>query len=63
LGIFALVAFKRVTGNRAFFGVTVGELTIFAGAAFARVSFLWYKVIGCLILIGVGLGVEALETD
>jgi Na+/proline symporter len=63
LGVFVLVAFKRVTGNGAFWGVIVGELAIFAAAAFTRISFLWYNVIGCLVVIGVGLGVSALETD
>jgi Na+/proline symporter len=63
LGVFVLVAFKRVTGNGAFWGVIVGELAIFAAAAFTRISFLWYNVIGCLVVIVVGLGVSSLETD
>jgi hypothetical protein len=59
LGVFVLVAFKSVTGNGAFWGVIVGELAIFAAAAFTKISFLWYNVIGCLVVIGVGLGVSA----
>ncbi len=62
LGVFVLAGIKRVTGNGAFFGVIVGELTIFSAAAFTRISFLWYNVIGCLVVIGVGVGVSVLET-
>jgi Na+/proline symporter len=63
LGVFALVAFKRVTGNGAFWGLIVGELAIFAAAAFTRISFLWYNVIGCLVVIAVGLGLSSLKTQ
>jgi Na+/proline symporter len=63
LGVFVLVAFKRVTGNGAFWGLIVGELAIFAAAAFTRISFLWYNVIGCLVVIAVGLGVSSLRTQ
>ena len=61
LGVFVLAAVKRVTGNGAFFGVIVGELAIFGVAAFTKISFLWYNVIGCLVVIGVGVGVSVLE--
>jgi Na+/proline symporter len=62
LGVFVLAGIKRVTGNGAFFGVIFGEITIFGVAAFTRISFLWYNVIGCLVVIGVGVGVSVLET-
>jgi Na+/proline symporter len=61
LGVFVLAALKRVTGNGAFFGVISGELAIFAAAAFTTISFLWYNVIGCLVVIAVGVGLSALE--
>jgi len=61
LGVFILAAFKRVTGNGAFFGVIAGELAIFGVAAFTRISFLWYNVFGCLVVVMVGVGVSALE--
>lgn len=61
LGVFALAALKIVTGNGAFWGIISGELTIFAVAAFTKVSFLWYNVMGCLVVIAVGVGVSALE--
>ena len=61
LGVFILAAFKKVTGNGAFFGVIAGELAIFGVAAFTRISFLWYNVFGCLVVVVVGVGVSALE--
>jgi Na+/proline symporter len=61
LGVFALSAIKTVTGNGAFFGVICGELAIFGAAAFTKISFLWYNVIGCLVVIVVGVGVSVLE--
>jgi Na+/proline symporter len=61
LGVFVLAAIKRVTGNGAFYGVILGELAIFVSAAFTKISFLWYNVIGCLVVIGVGLGVSLLD--
>ena len=63
LGVFVLAAVKRVTGNGAFYGVIVGELAIFGVAAFTKISFLWYNVIGCLVVIGVGVGVSALQSQ
>jgi Na+/proline symporter len=62
LGVFVLAGIKRVTGNGAFFGVIVGELAIFCAAAFTKISFLWYNVLGCLVVIGVGTGISVIET-
>jgi len=45
----------------ALFGVIFGELAIFCAAAFTKISFLWYKVIGCLVVIVVGVGVSVFE--
>lgn len=61
LGVFVLAAIKRVTGNGAFFGVICGELAIFFAAAFTKISFLWYNVIGCIVVIGVAVGISSLE--
>jgi Na+/proline symporter len=61
LGVFALAAMKKVTGNGAFYGVICGELAIFSAAAFTKISFLWYNVIGCLVVIVVGVGVSVFE--
>ena len=60
LGVFVLAAIKRVTGNGAFYGVILGEVAIFAAAAFTKISFLWYNVIGCLVVIAVAGSISML---
>ena len=63
LGVFVLAAIKRVTGNGAFFGVIAGELAIFSIAAFTKISFLWYNVMGCSVVVAVGFGISVLEGE
>ncbi len=59
LGVFVLAFFcKRVGGTAAFAGVLAGEAAIFSVAAFTRVSFLWYNVIGCAVVVAVGLALS-----
>jgi SSS family transporter len=59
LGVFILAFFvKRVHGNAAFLGVLAGEAAIFAAAAFTHIAFLWYNVIGCLVVIAVALAAQ-----
>jgi SSS family transporter len=59
LGVFVLAFLvKRVRGTAAFFGVIAGEVAIFSAALFTNVSFLWYNVIGAVIVVGAALTVE-----
>ena len=52
LGVFVLAFFfKHVRGTAAFWGILVGELAIFSAAGFTSVSFLWYNVIGCVVVV------------
>ncbi len=52
LGVFVLAFFfKKVGGSAAFAGVLAGEAAIFAAAAFTPVSFLWYNVIGAVVVV------------
>jgi SSS family transporter len=52
LGVFVLAFFfKSVGPNGAFFGVLAGEAAIFSAFFFTKISFLWYNVIGCLVVI------------
>lgn len=56
LGVFVLAFFfKSVGANGAFFGVLAGEAAIFAANRFTNVSFLWYNVIGCVVVVLTGL--------
>lgn len=62
LGVFVLAFFfRRVGGTAAFVGMLAGEAAIF-WAFFTRISFLWYNVIGCAVVIVTALAVaHALE--
>lgn len=52
LGAFVLAFFvKRVKGTAAFWGVIAGEAAIFAVAKWTSISFLWYNVVGCLVVV------------
>lgn len=56
LGVFVLAFFvKRVGGNAAFIGVLVGEAAILCTARFTSIAFLWYNVVGCLVVIATAL--------
>ncbi len=56
LGAFVLAFFfKRVGGTATFTGVIAGELAIFATATFTQISFLWYNVIGSVVVVAVGV--------
>ena len=56
LGVFVLAFFfKQVTPRGAFYGVLTGEAVIFACWYFTSIAFLWYNVIGCLVVVVAGL--------
>ena len=62
LGVFVLAFFcKKVGGTAAFWGVIAGEIAIFAVARFTDVSFLWYNVVGCVVVVLVGLAVSKMQ--
>jgi Na+/proline symporter len=59
LGVFVLAFFfKRVGANGAFYGVLAGEAAIFAANRFTHIGFLWYNVIGCVVVVTVGLAIS-----
>ena len=58
LGVFVLAFFfKHVRGTAAFWGVLAGETAIFIAALFTQVSFLWYNVIGCVVVVATALAI------
>ncbi len=62
LGVFVLAFFfKRVGGTAAFLGVIAGEAAIFVCAGLTPISFLWYNVIGCLVVVATGVAVSSLD--
>jgi Na+/proline symporter len=61
LGVFTLAFFfKRVGGAGAFWGMLAGEAAILCAARFTNISFLWYNVIGAVVVVGAGLLVTLL---
>ncbi|MDX1980978.1 MAG: sodium:solute symporter [Bryobacteraceae bacterium] len=55
LGVFVLAFYvRRATATGAFIGVLAGEAAIFYCFWFTKISFLWYNVIGCVVVILVG---------
>jgi Na+/proline symporter len=64
LGCFALALFfKKVRGTATFVGMLCGEAAILATAKFSDVSFLWYNVIGCAVVIAVALVITAASSS
>jgi len=62
LGVFMLAFFfKNVTANGAFWGVIAGEVAIFAVKIFTDTAFLWFNVIGPLVVVAVGLLVSQFD--
>jgi SSS family transporter len=56
LGVFVLAFFfPRVRGSAAFWAMLTGEAGIVACALYTKIAFLWYNVIGALIVIACGL--------
>lgn len=64
LGVFVLAFFvKRVKARGAFIGMLAGEAAIFATARLTNVAFLWYNVIGCVVVVLTGVLVSVLGED
>ena len=57
LGCFVLAfLFPRVRGTAVFCGMLAGQAAILLTAFFTDISWLWYNVIGCVVVIAVALG-------
>jgi SSS family solute:Na+ symporter len=56
LGIFLLAFyFKPVKGTAAFVGALSGEIVVLYCFRFTSIAWLWYNVIGCFVVVGVGI--------
>ena len=56
LGVFVLAFFfEHVTARAAFLAVLCGEAVIFACWYFTSIAFLWYNVIGCVVVVACGV--------
>ena len=53
LGIFLIAFFlKKIGGHATFLAALAAEATVLACYAFTKIPYLWFNVIGCLVLIG-----------
>ena len=56
LGVFVLaIGTKRATGRGAFWGMLCGLASVAAVSNLTKISFLWYNVIGCVVVVAVGM--------
>ncbi len=63
LGVFVLAFFfPRVRGTAAFCGVLAGEAAIFYANLATDVSFLWYNVVGCVVVVVTALLLSAVPS-
>ena len=61
LGVFALAVLTRgATGRGAFWGLVTGIASVWAVATFTPVHFLWYNVVGAVVVFVVGLALTRL---
>jgi SSS family transporter len=62
LGIFLLAFYiKSVKGTAAFIGALSGEIVVLYCFQFTSIAWLWYNVIGCLAVVGVGIILSVFE--
>ena len=53
LGIFLIAFFfKKIGGHATFLAALAAEATVLACYFFTKIPYLWFNVIGCLVLIG-----------
>jgi Na+/proline symporter len=59
LGVFVLaMGTRRATGRGAFWGLAAGMVAVVSVAASTTISFLWYNVVGAIVVIVVGLALS-----
>jgi SSS family transporter len=55
LGVFVLaVGVPRATGRGAFWGLLAGIVSVWAASHYTRIAFLWFNLIGCVVVVLVG---------
>jgi len=61
LGCFVLAfGFRKVRGTATFVGMLAGEAAIFWAFLFTNISWLWYNVLGCAVVVGTALAITYL---
>jgi len=63
LGVFVLAFFfPRVTASGALYGVLVGQVVIFACWKYTSLAFLWYNVLGCLVVVVTAVALSTIDS-
>jgi Na+/proline symporter len=61
LGCFVLAfGFRKVRGTATFAGMLAGEAAIFWAFLFTNISWLWYNVLGCAVVVATALAITYL---
>ena len=64
LGIFLLgFYFRSVGGTAAFLGAVAGELAVLYCFYFTEIAFLWYNVVGALVVVATAILISLLDDD
>ncbi len=64
LGVFVIAFFmKSVRGTSAFWAVLIGQAAIFAVARFTPIAYLWYNVVGAVVVVAVGYALSLVTTE
>ena len=62
LGCFVVaLGFRRVGGTPVFIGMLAGEAAVFWAFKFTAMSYLWYNLIGCIVVVATSLVVSAVS--
>ncbi len=62
LGVFVLaIGTKRATSNGAFFGLLAGIASVAVVGNYTKISFLWYNVVGCVVVVVVGMLISLID--
>ena len=55
LGVFVLAfGFRRATGTGTFIGLIAGEIAVLLTSRLTEISYLWYNVVGCVVVVVIG---------
>lgn len=64
LGVFMLaIGTKRATGTGAFVGLLAGLASVAVVSNYSNFSFLWYNLIGCVVVVIVGMGISFISPN
>ena len=62
LGVFVLaIGVRRATANGAFWGLLAGMAVVALVEATTEISYIWYNVVGAVVVVVVGLAISVLQ--